>query len=63
MLPTNAFLEMPVNLTEHGVIVRVKTYTKASRAIVLPTDIDGGVLCLLKLINLRPELSVELDTA
>ena len=23
----------------------------------------GGVLCLLKLINLRPELSVELDTA
>ena len=43
MLPTNAFLDLPVNLTEHGVIVRVMMYTKASLATVLPTDIDGGV--------------------
>ena len=31
------------NLTEQGVVVLVMMYTKASRATVLPTDIDRGV--------------------
>ena len=31
------------NLTEEGVVVLVMMYTKASRATVLPTDIDRGV--------------------
>ena len=31
------------NLTEQGVVVRVMMYTQASRATVLPADIDGGV--------------------
>lgn len=31
------------NLTEQGTVVLVMMYTKASRATVSPTDIDGGV--------------------
>ena len=31
------------NLTEQGVVVLVMMYIKASRATVLPTDIDRGV--------------------